>query len=218
MNILSVLNTCLTINFYYKHFKVEHLPKSIRFLMTNLLPRVLFMKKRKKNTKLKKALLNDINHEKKCLKSISTEFRINSPIIQINSNNQLHLTNNGSKKFQKASMKKFSSHHDLFLTATEGKNFRNFHNTINYQSNLKTKESFNELNNFDYYAKKWTSFENNYVGKKSQSTKSIHKNIYSLDNIKLTDRFLKVCNSVDYIANLIKIRAELEEVIKLKLN
>lgn len=215
MNILSVLNTCLTINLYYKHFKVDHLPKSIQFLVTNLLPRVLFMKKRKKNTKIKNSLLNDIDHEKKCLKSMSTEFRINSPIIQKNSKCHFQTTNNVTNKFQKDDFKKFSSHHDLVLSSkeNEGKNHKNFLNTINNKSNFNTKKRTNELNNFDYYAKKWASFENNYDGKKSQSTKSIYRDICSLDNIKLTDRFLHVCKSVDYIANLIRVRAELEEVI-----
>lgn len=34
----------------------------------------------------------------------------------------------------------------------------------------------------------------------------------SLDSIKLTERFLNVCRSVDYIANIMKAKAQLDEV------
>ncbi|RNA33865.1 acetylcholine receptor subunit beta-like 1 [Brachionus plicatilis] len=225
MNILSVLNTCITINFYYKRLKIEQLPNWIRLLVTDFLPRMLFMKKRKKN-KNNNSLLIEKNFEKNCFKSISSEFRINkpnSPIIQTKLNSEFRTNyENNHEYFKNEYRKKFSSYHDLFLTSrdndahlnTKKINFENYSNSEEFhdKSDIKSKKKSNDLKNFNYYAKKWTSFENQQDLKKSQSTRTIYKTTYSLDNKKLTDRFLKVCKSVEYIANLIKVQAELDEI------
>lgn len=221
MNILSVLNTCLTINFYYKRLKIEQLPESIRIFVTDMLPRILFMKKRKKKH-INNSPLRNIDNEKNRPKTFSSELKLNrpnSPIICSKLNNECQDRFDDSYGFKYQHTKKFCSHHDLVLASQDKKakymnlKGKNFESTTKCES----KNNANELKNFNYYAKKWTSFENQNNIKKSHSTKTINKdNYYSLDNIKLTDRFLKVCKSVEYIGNLMKIQAELDEVIIIK--
>lgn len=41
---------------------------------------------------------------------------------------------------------------------------------------------------------------------------SFAKKTVSIDSIKLTERFLNVCRAVDYIANIMKAKAQLDEV------
>lgn len=61
MNILSVLNTCLVIGFYFKELHLEHMPAWFRFLFLKLLPTILFVRRKRK--------LN-IFHSKELTKSV----------------------------------------------------------------------------------------------------------------------------------------------------
>lgn len=54
-----------------------------------------------------------------------------------------------------------------------------------------------------------TTFVND---EKKTAKRSSLKKTMSIDSIKLTQRFLNVCRSVDYIANIMKAKAQLDEV------
>lgn len=47
MNILSVLNTCIVINLYYKRISLEHLHPWLRCIFFRLMPRLLFLNRNK---------------------------------------------------------------------------------------------------------------------------------------------------------------------------
>lgn len=47
MNIMSVLNTCIVINLYYKRLSLEHLPEWLNCVLFRVLPRMLLLNHRK---------------------------------------------------------------------------------------------------------------------------------------------------------------------------
>ncbi len=66
MNILSVLNTCIVIGFYFKELKLNLMPPWFRYLFLKLLPTILFIRRKKTMDKFyaKKELTNILNEIK----------------------------------------------------------------------------------------------------------------------------------------------------------
>lgn len=50
MNILSVLNTCIVINLYYKRLSLDQLHPCLRFVFFRIMPRLLFLNRNKQAT------------------------------------------------------------------------------------------------------------------------------------------------------------------------
>jgi hypothetical protein len=70
MNILSVLNTCIVIGFYFKELKLSLMPPWFRYLFLKLLPTILFIRRQRTMEKF---------YAKKELTSILNEIKYDPP-------------------------------------------------------------------------------------------------------------------------------------------
>lgn len=307
MNIISVLNTCIVIGFYYKRLNLDQMQPWLRFILFRLIPMLLFLNRKKvkkthtADTIAKTTLpiaaysasrmyanttLPTSTHRQKRAKlmKMPSSLSLNYAATQqspIKYAKHMDLSSGGGENFQNspllyhASMRNIgsekkleecekvrkcdsindllllsdlnkrttlTSHRKVILKANDLKIEENTNfvavesstttkfNKLNTNTRLVSKSSLYKMekfvhqsptklkttkapdlvniteNGFEWDKKKPSSgFE-----KKFKATNT--KNIVSIDNIKLTDRFLNVCRSVDYIANIMKAKAELDEV------
>lgn len=242
MNILSVLNTCMVINVNYQKLRIDQIHPWVRRIFIDIMPTILFIKRRtkeslKESKKIKLPLISKsssipgqqspVKYARYMQENGFAKSNGESPLLYTNTLDRYRDSNTSSLNGLVLN-KRFSSYHDLILTndkkrvmspngkyillkpKNENSNQTNDVNTMDGNRNSlynidKLKRSTDILNKY---------FHNNdsdYQTKTRSLTKQ--RKLYSLETIKLTDRFLKVCKSVEYIANIIKAQAELDEVI-----
>lgn len=191
MNILSVFTTCVVINIYFKNMSIDLMRPWARTLFFHILPVLLCIRRPKKLIRLARA---PSRQNKPDLKSSFPE----SPRLNRDNFNKQFLEKN----------KRGKTNYDLVVEASTASRFLK-------QSSLYNCDKLYDLSTPQAQRKRALNpnvMKRNVLFKEPEVKKPSGPQYVTFDNIEITEGVIEASKSIQYMSQLMKNKAEMEEV------
>lgn len=193
MNILSVFTTCVVINIYFKNMSIDLMHPWVRTLFFQILPILLCITRPKKLIRLARATSKQ--------NKLDVNMNMNNPesllFNRVDFNDKFHKKNKSSR-----------TNYDLVVEATTASKFLK-------QSSLYNCDKLYGLSSPQVQRKRDMNpsvMKRNALLKGPMTKKPSGPQYVTFDNIEITEDVIDASRSIQYISQLMKNKAEMEEV------
>jgi hypothetical protein len=225
MNILSVFNTCIVISLYYQKNKIEFLHPWIQFIFLKLLPSIMFMRRKPKRKII-------TNKYAKAYDQLILKKNLKQKEKEEEERQQRQFKNNKFNSYQDLILSDRNSNANKLLVkvphskhAPSPKQQPISIDILNKRSNLYNLEKFKKTcynddnfslnsNHYAYDKYYYESMRRNDNIRRAISNQNVMKTLNdAIKEKRPNDTVIKTCKSIEYIGNIIKAKAEIDEVI-----